>query len=740
MSEQNFNIASPYKLTTAHTEMVFAAVDDLWCVVHYGARANNADDFVLLESIRKATDNFFGRVSQESYPAFGADRGTSGGGQQGMCKYGAIQAQHADGNPCIQWKCVQATEVADLEGARHLVLDLEDKAYPFRARQHFRAIYDTDVIETWVELSHSENGPVRLGQMDSFGLDLSNLAKTFSVFSLTGLWGCEAVADAAPLACGQRIDLGARSGVRDCWENNPAFMLGIGDELAEETGRVIAGALAWSGAWEISLQHTLTHELRIRAGAANISGPYVLDPGKKLTLPKFVFTYSDKGMGTASRALHDWARNWCLPHGKTCRDVLLNSWEGAFFNFNEKTLTDMMDGTKTLGGEMFVIDDGWFGHGKYARNDDLRGLGDWSWNEEKLPKGLAYLVKEAENRGLRLGLWFEPEMANTASDLVEKHPDWIIREAKRPLRQGRGGSQVVLDLSNPAVVDALYDQIDAVIRSAKGLRYIKWDANADFMNVGSLYLDAEHQANLWFDYTVGAMTLIHRLRTAHPEIVFQACASGGGHATYGWLEHADEFWGSDNTCAQQRVFIQWGEEMFYPACSVASHVTVSPNLQTNRPAPLKYRFDVAFSGRLGFELHPTEMSAEEVDFAQKAVEAYKRLRPTIQSGDLYRLVSPYTNDYAALMFVSKDKRKAVVCVYGMARMCSRGNPTPLPVRGLLPGIRYRIQELNKVRPEKSHIWQLEGKIIGGDALLAMGLPFTLGEQDDSMIVELTSEC
>lgn len=735
MNEKLSSLPSPYALTTDNTELVFVKKDALWRVAHYGERSNVAADAVLLTECRYNAESF-GRATLETYPSFGADYGDNDG-QMGMCKYGAIQAQHADGNTTVQWRCADAWLAADEEDVEHVVFDLEDTTRPFRARQHFRAVKAADVIETWVELEHDEPAPVRLSIMDSFGLDFANIGTEFEVLSVCGQWACEAVQDSTRLARGQRIDLGSRSGVRDAWENNPAVMVSLGCPLDEDRGTVFAGALAWPGAWEISVQHTLHHILRVRAGAANLSGAYVLDAGKRLTLPKFVFTYSTQGMGGASRALHRWARGWHLPHGKVVRDVLLNSWEGAYFDFTEKTLTDMMDGTAKLGGELFVIDDGWFGRGAHARNDDTCGLGDWIWNEEKLPKGLAYLVKEANARGLKLGLWFEPEMANTASDLAEAHPDWIIREKNRPLRVGRGKSQVVLDMSNPAVRDAIFDQVDAVIRSANGLSYIKWDANADFMNAGSTYLDADHQANIWFDYTVGVMELIARLRAAHPEIVYQACSSGGAHADYGWLAYADEFWGSDNSCAQQRVFIQWGEELFYPACCVASHVTVSPNHQTHRTSPLKFRFDVAFSGRLGFELHPKGMTEEEIRFCTDAVESYKRLRTTIQQGDLYRLVSPYKNDHAALMFVSADRRKAVVCVYGMARLAMQGNPAPLHLRGLYPNLRYRITEINKAA--ESHIGPLEGKAFGGDALMTQGLPFTLGNEDDSLVLELTAE-
>ena len=730
MSTRAKTLSKSYLLQTRNTQMAFAENGDHWVLLSYGERAGSAEELRLLTQQRTGSDSF-GHPARDTYPAFGADRGRSG-----MEKFGAIQATHADGNVSVQWKTEKASVVPDAKGTVHLVFDLVDRSHAFRARQHFRAIVDCDVIETWVELRNGEAKAVRLSRMASFGMESPALADEFHLLSVSGQWACEANLTETEIQRGQTLSLGARSGVRGAWENNPAFMLSIGPRADEEHGRVLAGALAWSGAWEISAQHAFTHELRLFLGAANPSGPYVLDPGRTITLPKAILTFSAQGKGPASRALHRWAREWRLPHGKTLRDILLNSWEGAYMKINEPVLTGMMDGVKELGGELFVIDDGWFGRGEFARDDDHRGLGDWCWNTAKLPKGPAYLVKEAKARGLKLGLWFEPEMANTASEIATKHPDWIIRENGRELRQGRGGTQVVLDLTNPAVRDNVFRQVDAIIRASKGLLYIKWDANADFMNAGSAYLDADHQANLWFDYTVGVYELFARLRKAHPEIVFQACSSGGAHADYGWLEYADGFWGSDNTCSQQRVFIQWGEEQFYPAASVAAHVTAVPNHQTGRDAPLKYRFDVAMSGRLGFELQPKDLSADEIAFCKAAVANYKRLRPIIQQGDLYRLVSPYDQPYAAMLFVSPDRRHAVAMVYGQALIGNQGVTGPLPIRGLDPSLRYKVEEIN--RDDFAHVPPIDGKTFSGASLLATGITFALRPEDDSIVLEFTA--
>ena len=576
--------------------------------------------------------------------------------------------------------------------------------------------------------------------MDSFGFEKAGLAEEFHVLSLCGSWGQEANLAESEVAVGQTVRLGTHLGVHGAFENNPAFMLSVGRRADEECGCVVGGVLAWSGAWEMAIEHTCNHDLWIYAGAANVAGPYVLDPGKSITLPVFALTYSANGKGDVSRAFHRWAREWRMPHGRTTRDILLNSWEGAHFHFNEKTLTDMMDGVREMGGEMFVIDDGWFGRGEFARDDDHRGLGDWCWNYDKLPKGPAYLVREAAKRGLKLGLWFEPEMANTKSALATEHPDWIMREKGRKIRCGRGGTQVLLDMANPAVRDNVFRQIDAVLRAAKGIEYIKWDANCDFLNPGSAYLDGRHQANIWFDYTAGVFELFARLRAKYPDIVFQACASGGGHVDYGWLGQSDEIWGSDNTCSQQRVLIQWGEEQFYPASALAAHVTVSPNHQTGRDAPLKYRFDVAMSGRMGFELRPETLTPEEVEFSKRAVEVYKRIRETVQLGDLYRLDSPYECDHASMLFASRDKSHAVLMVYGRERVANR-DCANLRIRGLDPDRKYFVEEVNMTTKASGephcHVKCVHGDTVSGAALMAVGLQYWLGPENDSFIVEFT---
>ncbi len=729
-------------LQTKSTTMAFRKEGNRWLVLHYGEKIPAMQDArTLAWRPRYLAENHLGFRLPVTYTTYG-DTGVTAG----LNKHGGLAVQHADGTLSTYLRAVKAETVADAPGATHLVLTLKDEVYPFYVKQHFRAIESCDVIETWVELRNDEPDAVRLTRMASFALGFPMLGKEFYVQHQPGQWGGENQLVETTLESSEIVSFGSRGGVRDAWGNNASVMLSIGGKATETSGKVFGGVLCWSGMWGISVFRDQVDGIEICAGADTSAGAYVLDAGKSVTLPKFAFTYSTAGKGQISRNIHKWAREWQLPNGKALRPILLNSWEGSYFSFTEKTLHDMMDGVKFMGGELFVLDDGWFGLGGFARDDQGKdpngmgkvGLGDWVINPLKLPNGLNGLCKEANKRGLEFGFWVEPEMVNRRSALFEGHTNWVVREKTRPLNMGRHRSQTVLDYTNPAVRENIYNQLTALYKDIPNLRYIKWDANVDMMNVGSPYLDAKHQANFAFDYTTGLYDLLGKLRAEYPKVDIQACASGGGRCDYGFLKYADEFWASDDTDARERVFIQWGASQFYPACTMAAHVTVVPNHQSGRVLPLKYRFDVAMSGRMGFELHPKDLSAEDISFAQQAVKDYKRIRPTVQQGDLYRLVSPYGNNYASLMYVNEDKTHAVVFVWGFVRSISREFPSPILLQGLDPLKNYRVKEINRVAKARTHI-PMNGKVASGAALQAMGLQVALRNDYDSAVLELTAE-
>jgi alpha-galactosidase len=362
-------------------------------------------------------------------------------------------------------------------------------------------------------------------------------------------------------------------------------------------------------------------------------------------------------------------------------------------------------------------------------------LGDWVVDRQKLPNGLGALCGFAAEKGIKFGIWIEPEMANTKSELYEQHPDWVLQTKGRQLKQGRGGTQVVLDLTNPRVQDFVFGVVDKLLTENPEIAYIKWDANCSIQNYGSPYLPMAKQSNLYVDYQLGLLKVLQRVRQKYPQVVIQDCASGGGRANYGLLPYYDEFWVSDNTDALQRVFIQWGTSMFFPSNAMAQHINHCPYWNTGgRTIPVKFRCDVAMSGRLGMELQPKDMTDEERRQCTTCFSDYKALRTVVQTGNLYRLLSPYDRrGVASLMYVDDAQAQAVLFVYKMENFI--GQPMPrLRLSGLNPNRQYTLTERNVRTGQRP--CQLSGKRFSGRYLMDVGVEVPLREEYSSRVFEL----
>jgi alpha-galactosidase len=356
------------------------------------------------------------------------------------------------------------------------------------------------------------------------------------------------------------------------------------------------------------------------------------------------------------------------------------------------------------------------------------------FNKKKLPNGIGYLVDESKKNGIKFGIWLEPEMVNPKSELYEKHPEWVITQPNRPLDLSR--NQLILDLCNPKVQDYVFSVVDKTLSDNAGIAYIKWDCNRFVTNSGSFFLSADKQSHLWIEYTRGLFSVLDRVRAKYKDVSIMLCSGGGGRIDYGTLPYFDEFWISDNTDALNRVFIQWGTTYFFPSMALASHVSVVPNHITGRTVPLKFRFDVAMSGKLGMDLQPKDMTVDDKEFSKKAIKDYYSIREIVQFGDLYRLLSPYKSQRAAMMYVSESSNDAVVYAYLLDKEINGGNNQPLLLKGLDPLKKYKLTELSK--DSKNHSWfePLEGKTFTGDYLMKYGLRFTMYNQYESKVIRL----
>jgi alpha-galactosidase len=609
---------------------------------------------------------------------------------------------------------------------------MQDKLLPVAVNVCYKAYKTVDIIETWTEISHQEKKAITLKRYDSGHLTLRR--GDVWLTHLHGDWAAETDMTQEPLTRGLQV-IRNSDGARNAHLDAPEVMLSLDGQPDENRGRTIGAALCWNGNFELRINTTDKSYHHLYAGIDPQASQYMLEPNRTFATPHLALCYSDNGMGGVSRAFHRWARTCGMLHrGMKTGDILLNSWEGLYFDINEERMLQMMDDIARFGGELFVMDDGWFGN-KYQRNDDSSTLGDWVVDRKKLPNGLGVLVDAARQKGIKFGLWIEPEAVNTKSELFERHPEWALQTKGRELKQGRGGTQVVLDMTNPQVQDFVFKMVDDLLTQYPEIAYLKWDANNSIQNVGSLYLPMAKQANVYVDYQLGLLKVLKRIREKYPNVVMQDCASGGGRANYGLLPYFDEFWVSDNTDALQRVYIQWGTSLFFPANAMAQHINHCPYWNTGgRVIPVKFRCDVAMSGRLGIELQPKDMTDEERQQCTTCFSDYKALRNTIQTGNLYRLVNPYNRKgVASLVYVDDNSRQAVLFAYRTDNWY--GQPMPrIRMQGLQADANYTITERNVKTGQPP--CSLSGKQFSGRFLMDVGIEIPLDWDYASRVFEL----
>ncbi len=641
----------------------------------------------------------------------------------------ALQVQHANGDQNLELHVTDYSSVNDGSAVVH-TFTMQDKLQPVTVKINYKAYKNVDIIETWTEITNNEKSAIILKRYDSGHLTVRR--GDVWLTHMHGDWCAEAAITQEPLTPGLQV-IRNTDGARNAHCDAPELMLSLDGQPREDSGRTIGAALCWSGNYELRINTNNKKEHHLYAGIDPQSSEYVLDAKETFSTPHLALAFSQQGMGGVSRTFHRWARTEGMLHrGMKTGDILLNSWEGLYFDINEERMIQMMDDIAALGGELFVMDDGWFGD-KYQRNDDSSTLGDWVVDKKKLPNGLEALIKAARERGIKFGIWIEPEAVNTKSELFEKHPEWALQTKGRKLKLGRGGTQLVLDMTNPKVQDFAFNIVDDLLTKYPEIAYIKWDANASIQNYGSLYLPKNKQTNIYVDYHRGLLKVLERIRAKYPEVVIQDCASGGGRANYGLLPYFDEFWVSDNTDALQRVYIQYGTSLFFPANAMAQHIGGAPYWNTGgRVIPLKFRCDVAMSGRLGIELQPKHMNDQEREQVMTCFRDYKELRNTVQTGDLYRLVSPYDRKGVAAIMYNGDEG-AVLFIYKTDNYYNQ----PIPrfrMAGLDANKTYTITEKNiRVGQEPC---SLNGKKFTGKFLMEVGIEVPLWEDYASRVFTL----
>ena len=541
------------------------------------------------------------------------------------------------------------------------------------------------------------------------------------LLTLDGTWAREAELHERPLIHG-RVAIDSTRGISSA-QHNPLLVLRR-PWTDEAHGEALGLSLVYSGNFLAEAEVDSFATTRLRIGIEPTTFGWHLDPGETFTTPEVVVAWSDTGLGGLSAAFHGLFRERLARGAWRDRDrpILLNNWEATYFDFDADRLVAIATSARDLGVELFVLDDGWFGH----RDADDSSLGDWVVDRRKLPDGLDGLGRRIADLGLRFGLWIEPEMVSPDSELFRAHPDWAIGIPGRERTLSR--RQLVLDLGRAEVVDHLADALTAVLASAP-ISYVKWDMNRPVTEPYGLGLPPERQGEMAHRAVLGTYELYRRLTERFPDILFESCASGGGRFDPGLLAFAPQAWTSDDTDAIERLAIQWGTSLAYPLGAMGAHVSAVPNHQTGRVTPLATRAAVAMFGVFGYELDPTVLTDDDRTAIRDQVALYARHRATFQRGTFHRLVSPLdaSGRHAAWMVVAPDGEEAIVGVYG-----TLNRPTPeshrVRLRGLDPAATYALSMWPAIPDDPLAPAVATGPRTGAD-LVATGLVFDRERHD-----------
>lgn len=586
------------------------------------------------------------------------------------------------GKPSIEG--LPAAYVKCEEEAETLIITLTDSSSGLKVELSYTAYQDYPVITRSVRVSNTnETKNLTLNRVLSMCVDFEG--SNYELLQLSGAWCREKNIYRRELAPGLTA-IDSKRGYSSHQQNPFLALLDRG--TTETTGNVYGFNLAYSGNFlgEVEVDQFL--DTRLQLGMNPFDFKWELKPGHSFQAPEVIMVYSSEGLGKMSRIYHKFYRE------RLCRGlfqmeerpILINNWEATYFNFNHVKIKEIANAGKELGMELFVLDDGWFG----KRDSDNSSLGDWVVDKRKLPEGLDTLVKDVTDMGIRFGLWFEPEMVSPNSDLYRAHPDWCLHVPERtPMSGPSQRNQLVLDLTRSDVQDEIIRMLSEILSSAP-ISYVKWDMNRSYTDMGSALLPAGRQRETSHRYILGLYHILEVITTRFPEVLFESCASGGGRFDPGMLYYMPQTWTSDDTDAIERLKIQYGTSIVYPAVTMGAHISAIPNHQVGRAESLLTRGNVAMAGNFGYELDLTKFSEEEKEEVKAQVAFYKEIRNIIQFGDQYRILSPFEGNETAWIYVNEDKTEAVAFLYSV--LAKPHTPyKKVKLAGLNPELNYRIE-------------------------------------------------
>lgn len=713
MGIQYYKNEKVWKLDTKASSYIVAAVDEEQFIghVYYGKKLDDYNLNYLMridESPFVPSKNNRDRVS--FYDSFPMEYSTHG---LGDFRESCLQVRTQDGHTACGIQYVSheiikgkqklpglPTTFGTEEECTTLHLTCMDQVLNLQVVLTYTVFENVDAITRSVRVKNCSDHKINLTKVLSCCVDFDGM--DYDVITMHGSWARERHVQRVPVRYGKQSTSSIRG---ESGHQDHPFMALVKKDATEDFGEVYGFNFVYSGNFIAQAEGTQFDAVRVVMGIHPTDFDWALGPEEEFVSPEVVMVYSDEGIGKMTRTFHDLYRNHLIRglYKDKKRPILINNWEATYFDFDTEKLLSIAKEASSLGIEMLVMDDGWFG----SRSSDNCSLGDWVVNEEKIKGGLKNLVDQVNELGMEFGIWFEPEMVSPDSDLYRAHPDWAIQIP------GRVGSlcrnQYVLDLSRTQVRDYIYESMKKILESAN-ITYVKWDMNRQLSDIGSSSLSKEAQGELHHRYVLGVYDMMERFTRDFPHVLLENCSGGGARFDPGMLYYSPQIWCSDDTDAIERLKIQQGTAMVYPLSAIGAHVSDCPNHTVGRTTPFETRGYVALAGTYGYELDVTKIPKEDRDMIPGQIKMYHQYNDLIRTGDYYRVGNFIDNNqFDCWQVVSKDKSEVLVTyiqVLGRPNYHSRR----IRLKGLKENGMYKNQE--------------SGSIYSGGALMNAGVNIT----------------
>ncbi len=585
---------------------------------------------------------------------------------------------------------------------RSLELHIGLQRGPLHADFTYLAFPNTSVIEQWVTLINSGTETLRnLTALDSFSVAVQPSGDPLTLYWVAGV--SPSIADpqnSQPLpslrlhsvpvtdATGQTIGSSGRSS-----EQTMGWFVFAAPTLHEG----MFGGIEWSGAWRLNTSRR-NRATEIEAGIGEIRKD--LEPGEIFQSPRRFLGFYKGDLDDAANASHQFARSYLMrPRPANFPWTQYNTWFASYTDFDESILRREADDAKEMGLEVFYVDAGWY-EGSPRVADFSFGLGTWRENREKFPSGLRAFSDYVHNKGLKFGLWVEPERVDLryVGRGKEIPLEWLApgvdpSTAVEPDDPNDPASTAQICLGNRDAREWMKGWLTRLIRDYR-LDWLKWDYNTWMSCDPPGTLGSGNYANV-----MGLYEVLDYLRAQFPDLIIEDCASGGNRMDYALLRRTDIAWLSDQTDPSYRVrYHVTGASYPFPPEYLNSWLVDSyfePLSKVEDPSIFQGYLRSRMMGAFGISVRTDTLSAAQIAQIKEQMQRYKSVRDIIAKGKIYRLLpqNDLTTDLEppedpdGAEFYDESNKTGVVFLFQGKTPWERRR---LMLKGLDPSTRYQV--------------------------------------------------